>query len=134
LCVKKDWEIVAAYNRAGQKVGQDLGRLAGLDQDLGVEIQDSETADYANLDADIALIASTDRLETNFPVYERFFKAGVNVLCHGGESYNPKWANKEIANKIDQLAKQNGVTFTGSGLWDDQALGGYHGGWPVRRN
>jgi 4-hydroxy-tetrahydrodipicolinate reductase len=118
LCVKKDWEIVAAYNRAGQKVGQDLGRLAGLDRDLGVRVQDSETADYANLDADIALIASTDRLKINFPVYERFFKAGVNVLCHGGESYNPKWANKEIASKIDRLAKQHGVTFTGSGLWD----------------
>ena len=26
----KGWEIVAAYNRAGPKVGRDLGELAGI--------------------------------------------------------------------------------------------------------
>jgi 2,4-diaminopentanoate dehydrogenase len=36
IALKKGWPIVAAFNRAGPKVGQDLGRLAGLDRDLGV--------------------------------------------------------------------------------------------------
>ena len=30
FAVQKGWPIVAAFNRAGAKVGQDLGRLAGL--------------------------------------------------------------------------------------------------------
>ena len=47
ILVKKGWPIVAAVNRAGPKIGEDLGRLAGLNEDLGVVVQDCETADYA---------------------------------------------------------------------------------------
>ena len=59
---KKGWSIVAAANRAGPKIGQDQGRLAGLNEDLGVIVQDCETADYAAMGADIALVVQTERL------------------------------------------------------------------------
>ena len=36
ILAKQGWPIVAAVNRAGPKIGQDLGRLAGLNEDLGV--------------------------------------------------------------------------------------------------
>jgi 4-hydroxy-tetrahydrodipicolinate reductase len=62
ILAKKGWPIVAAVNRAGPKIGQDLGRLAGLDEDLGVIVKDCETADYASLGADIALVVQTERL------------------------------------------------------------------------
>src|SRR3546814_10755718 len=38
FCDAKGWPIVAAYNRAGEKVGKDVGELAGLDRSYGVEI------------------------------------------------------------------------------------------------
>jgi 4-hydroxy-tetrahydrodipicolinate reductase len=44
--------------------------------------------------------------------------AGLNVICHGTESYYPFGTDAETAEKIDALAKQNDVTFTGSGIWD----------------
>jgi 2,4-diaminopentanoate dehydrogenase len=122
LADKKGWEIVAAFNRAGDKVGQDIGRLAGLDRDLGVIVQDSETADYAGLNADVALIAAQDHLDANWPAYQRFLGAGVNVLCHGSASYNPWWADADIAGKIDALAKRHGVTFSGGGIWDSTRI------------
>jgi hypothetical protein len=34
ILVKNGWPIVAAVNRAGPKIGEDLGRLAGLNEDL----------------------------------------------------------------------------------------------------
>lgn len=114
----KGWPIVAAYNRAGEKVGQDLGRLAGLGEDLGIVVQDYETADYSKLQADIALIAGPDYLDACFPIYERFLRAGINVLSFGSHAYQPYWFFPEIAKRIDALARENGVTFTGSGLWD----------------
>jgi hypothetical protein len=43
ILVKNGWPIVAAVNRAGPKIGEDLGRLAGLNEDLGVVVQDCET-------------------------------------------------------------------------------------------
>jgi hypothetical protein len=61
----KGWPVVAAYNRAGSKVGQDVGRAAGLDTDVGVVIQDCDAADYSALDADIAIVATSDRLTHN---------------------------------------------------------------------
>ena len=53
LAAERGWPIAAAFNRAGPKVGQDLGRIAGLGRDLGVIVQDCESGDYAALDADI---------------------------------------------------------------------------------
>jgi 4-hydroxy-tetrahydrodipicolinate reductase len=118
ILVKKGWPIVAAVNRAGPKIGEDLGRLAGLDEDLGVVVQDCETADYATLGADIALVVQTERLSLNFAAYQRLLGAGINVICHGSESYFPQGADPDLAEKIDALAKRNGATFTGTGIWD----------------
>ena len=118
LAHKKGWEIVAALNRKGDKVGQDIGRLSGLDIDLGVIVQDCEEADYDAIDADIVLNASRPSLSENMICYERFLSRGMNVLCHAGEAYNPNWSNPELAKEIDALAKQTGATFSGSGIWD----------------
>ena len=118
ILAKKGWPIVAAVNRAGSKIGQDLGRLAGLNEDLEVTVQDCETADYAALGADIALVVQTERLSLNLVAYKRLLGAGINVICHGSESYFPQGANPKLAEEIDALAKRAGVTFTGTGIWD----------------
>ena len=118
LATAKGWPIVAAFNRAGPKVGQDLGRVAGLDRDLGVVIQDNETGDYDGLDADIGVVTHTDLLRLNMDAYRRFMGAGLNVACHGGQSYLPQTNDPELAAEIEALAVTNGVTFTGGGIWD----------------
>src|SRR3546814_1557093 len=68
--------------------------------------------------ADIAIVATTDRIAANFPAYERLLGAGLNVICHGGEAYFPAGADAAVADRIDVLARANGVTFTGTGIWD----------------
>lgn len=122
FAVEKGWPIVAAYNRAGDKVGQDLGRVIGLDYDLGVIIEDCDLATYENLEADIGIVAQTNLLQVNFVAYERLMNAGLNVLCHGSQSYYPFANNPDVAQNIDKLAKRKGVTFTGSGIWDMSRL------------
>jgi hypothetical protein len=118
ILVTKGWPIVAAVNRAGPKIGQDLGQLAGLDKDLGIIVEDCEVANCATMQADIALVVQTERLSLNYKAYQRLLGAGFNVICHGSESYFPQIANADLAEKIDALAKSNGVTFTGTGIWD----------------
>lgn len=120
MATAKGWSIVAAYNRAGDKVGQDVGRLAGLDADLGVTVEDCDTADYSTLGerADIAVVATTDRLAENMPCLERLLPAGVNVLSHNTESYLPHAADPALAARVQEMADAAGVTFTGSGIWD----------------
>ena len=118
IALKKGWPIAGAVNRAGAKVGQDLGQMLGLSNDLGIVIQDCETADYAEMRADIAVVVATDFLETNIANYRRIMNAGMNIVCHGTESYYPYGVNPRLANEIDTLAKAKNVTFTGTGIWD----------------
>ena len=118
FAVEKGWPIVAAFNRAGGKIGQDLGRVIGLGRDLGVIVQDCETGDYSSLNADVGIVAQTNVLKLNLPAYRRLMNAGLNVACHGSESYYPFGCDPETAADIDALAKKNGVSFTGSGIWD----------------
>lgn len=118
LAADKGWPIVAALNRAGPKVGRDLGRLAGLGRDLGVVVQDCETADYGWLDADIGVVTHRDLLSANMDAYRRLMNAGLNIACHGVQSYLPQSNDPELAAEIEALARKNGVTFTGSGIWD----------------
>ena len=82
FALDKAWEIVGAYNRAGEKIGQDLGSLLGRDP-IGLRVEDCDTADYSRLTADIAFVSVSDRLEVNYPSYERLMSAGANILCHG---------------------------------------------------
>ncbi|MCW1429169.1 hypothetical protein [Novosphingobium sp. JCM 18896] len=118
LAADRGWPIVAAFNRAGPKVGQDLGRVAGLGRDLGIVVQDAETGDYANLAADIGVVTHRDLLSANMPAYRRLMGAGLNVACHGVQSYLPQSNDPALAAEIEALAQANGVSFTGCGIWD----------------
>lgn len=118
FALEKGWTIVAAYNRAGEKIGKDLGEVIGLGRSIGVPVQDCDTADYSQLQADAGLVFTTNVLQQNFPAYERLLGAGMNVLCHGGQSYHPFASDPAIAAKVDAIAKAKSVTFTGGGIWD----------------
>jgi 4-hydroxy-tetrahydrodipicolinate reductase len=114
---RKGWDIVAAYNRAGEKVGRDIGELAGIEP-LGVLVEDCEEANYGSSGANIAIHSVADRLDYNWPGHRRLLGAGINVICHGGESNFPWGSRPELAGRLDELAKAHGVTFTGTGIWD----------------
>ena len=117
FAVQKGWPIVGAVNRAGDKVGRDVGELAGIEK-LGVIVQDCDLIDFNDLDADIGVVTTTNLLDLNHEAHSRLLSAGLNVVCHGTESYYPKSNNPELAVKLNKLANENGVTFTGSGIWD----------------
>jgi len=122
IVTEKGWDVVAAFNRKGEKVGQDVGQVAGLGRDLGIVVQDSDRVPYVDISADIVLIAAGNTLAENMMAYENFLMKGINVLCHGSESYCPRWFDKGLTARIDQLAKEHGVTFSGGGIWDMSRL------------
>ena len=117
FAAEKGWPIVAAFNRAGEKVGKDVGELAGI-VNLGVIVQDCDSANYNDLDADIGIVTTTNILDLNYEAHSRLLGAKLNVLCHGTESYYPQGNNPEAAAKLEKLANEMDVTFTGSGIWD----------------
>jgi 4-hydroxy-tetrahydrodipicolinate reductase len=118
LAAGRGVQVVAAVNRAGAKVGRELGDVCGLAESLGVTISDCDTFDYRSVEADIGVVFVADRLVDNQLAHERLLGAGLNVICHGTESYYPWGSDPECAWKIDALAKAHDVTFTGTGIWD----------------
>jgi hypothetical protein len=125
LALERGWSVVAAYNRAGPKVGQDLGALLGLDDDLGVVVEDTDRADFSGIDADLGVVTVSDTLTTNLPAYRRLLGAGLDVICLGGEATYPQSVDEALAAEIDDLARAHGVTFTGASVWDAYRI------WPV---
>ena len=71
-----------------------------------------------SLDADIGVVTHRDLLSANMDAYRRLMNAGLNIACHGVQSYLPQSNDPPAAEEIEALAQKNGVTFTGCGIWD----------------
>lgn len=115
----KGAEVVAAFARNPAQIGKDLGEVAGLEP-LGLAISNS-----ADLDAvlkatkpDICVFATKPNLADIKDAAIICAQNGVNVLDIGENAIWP-WTNeKEIAEELDAIAKEHGVTISGSGCPD----------------
>lgn len=118
LAVARGWRIAGAINRPGEKIGQDIGTLAGLSAPLSVTIAPPEAVDLRSLNAGVALVAVGDRLAHMLPIYRHIMEHGLSVISCDCEAAYPWGVDAMLAGEIDRIAKANGVTFTGTGLSD----------------
>jgi 4-hydroxy-tetrahydrodipicolinate reductase len=109
-------EIAGAINRPGPKIGKDLGLLAGIGY-LNVPISD-DPEKVLSKTADIVIVAVASELPTMFPIYKQCLEAKKNVATIG-ESSSFSWRlYPELTIELDNIAKKNGVTITGTGAQD----------------
>ena len=101
-----------------KNVGQDLGDVIGLGRKLNVEISDNADEVLAQTGADIALVAVATSMEKIYPHVKKCLEAGLNVITTSEEASYPWTSSPAIAAKLDRIAKENGVTVTGSGMQD----------------
>ncbi len=99
-------------------VGKDLGEVIGLDRKLNVIISDDADKVLAETGADIALIAVATSMEVIFPHVKKCLEAGLNVITTSEEASFPWTSSPRLAGILDRIAKENGVTLTGSGMQD----------------
>jgi 4-hydroxy-tetrahydrodipicolinate reductase len=116
------YEIVGAYNRAGPKIGKDLGEVIGLGRRLGLIIEDIATADLRKVKAHCGVSTQTNDLRRDMLSYKRLMEAGINVLTLAMEGYYPFRSDPEAAWEIDACARKHGVTFSGSGIHDQSRI------------
>jgi 2,4-diaminopentanoate dehydrogenase len=99
-------------------VGEDLGDVLGLDRKLNVCIRDDVDAVLAETGADIALMALATSMDIIYPHVKKCLEAGLNVITTSEEASYPWTASPTVTAKLDRIAKENGVTVTGSGMQD----------------
>lgn len=107
--------VVGAIDQ-GKKVGMDLGVAIGLERKLGVTISGDPQTLLKNIDADIILHSTVSFLDQVYPQIVMGAEAGMNFISITEELGYPWYQYPELANKIDYLAREKGVTVLGTGL------------------
>jgi 4-hydroxy-tetrahydrodipicolinate reductase len=115
LAEKDGIEIVGGIDTQPSKVGKDLGEVLNLDRKLGVQVTINPEKVITG-DVDVVLLATSSFLNEVFPLLELILKKGSNVITIAEEMAYPAAGDRELAEKLDQLAKKNGVTVLGTGI------------------
>ncbi len=113
LSDRADVQIVAACSRNPDHRGSDVGTLAGV-APLGVSIGDTLEQALA-AQPDVTLIATTSFLDQVADPIALAAGSGSNVLVTAEEAAYPWAVDEEIAGRLDQLARERGVSILGAG-------------------
>ena len=117
LMREKGVEVVGAINRAGPKIGKDLGEVSGLGENIGVMVSD-DAESVLSTPADLVLVGVHTDMESMFPIFKRCIEHKLNVISVGEHHSYPWRMYPELTRQLDELAKDHDITITGSGNQD----------------
>lgn len=115
LDTKPGIEIVGAIDL--QFVGEDVGEVSGLGKKLDVTITDDADTLLSETEADVVFHLTTTSVADCVEQLPKPISEGMHIITSAEEMVNPFYYNKEGAEKLDALAKENNVCVLGSGLW-----------------
>jgi hypothetical protein len=113
---RKDLDIVAALDIDPAKVGEDLGVLMGLDQCIGVEVQDDAIACIHDVRPDLIVHCTSSWLPKVETQLLACLEAGVNLVSSTEELLWPWLSHPEIAERLDKAALSSGAAILGTGV------------------
>ncbi|MEC9489067.1 MAG: 2,4-diaminopentanoate dehydrogenase [Halanaerobium sp.] len=112
---KPGLEIVGAIDVDPIKAGKDLGLVLGLDKKMGVTVSNNP-AEVLQGEAEVALVATSSFTKEVFPQLKQACEAGLNVISIAEEMAFPRVREPHLAERLDQIARENGVTILGTGI------------------
>jgi len=115
---KANIEIVGAIAHRSDKVGQDLGKVLGLEKEIGVMIttESDPSAAWTGNRADILLHATCSTTVDAFPQIRAALAARLNVISIAEELAYPHVQQPKLAQELDELARNYRVTLLGTGI------------------
>ncbi len=121
FALNKGAEIVGAFDVNSDIEGMDIGERAGVTKQ-GIKIQKADNLEAAlqKLKPDIAIVTTRSLLNEVYDVLMTCVKNKVNVITSCEESIYPWTSSPRLARELDEVAKANGVTITGSGAQELQ--------------
>ena len=116
---EKGGTVTCAYDVAKDRIGKDIASIFG-GKKTGVLIEDARNleASLKKHKPDVAIITTMSLMSDIAPLMEACAKAGVNAISTCEEAFFPANSSPKLTKKLDKLAKENGVTLTGSGYQD----------------
>ncbi|MFC7156966.1 hypothetical protein ACFQPA_16165 [Halomarina halobia] len=117
VAVDRGIEFVGGIDIDPTKVGRDLGRVVGLERDLGVDVtDDAQTALEA--EPDVVFHSTGSSLAAVSPQLTDALTAEADVISTTEELSYPWWDpdNRGLASELDETAREHGVTCLGTGI------------------
>lgn len=117
--LERKGQLVGAYDIRTELVGKDVSEIIG-GAPIGVKIEHIDQLDESlkRVQPDIAVITTQSLIASIYPLLEVLAKNHVNAVSICEELFYAWDSNPVVSKKIDDLAKENGVTITGSGYQD----------------
>mgnify|MGYP005860258373 CR=1 FL=1 len=109
-------EIVGAVDVDPDKIGMDLAELAGVRHSVGVRIAGDVASALAGRSADVAVLTTTSSIEHIVPQIEELLPWGVHVVSTCEELSYPWKTHPDLADRLDQAARQCGVAILSTGV------------------
>lgn len=107
-------EFVGAVDIDPEKVGRDLGTVAGIGA-LGVEVTEDPAVGLAE-PPDVVFHATTSELSRIVPQVEAAVRAGADVISTTEELAYPWYDHVSVARDLDETARDHGRTVLGTGI------------------
>ena len=116
---EKGAEIVGAIDTNPNVIGKDIGEIMGT-ENKGVKVVSLEEAEnmMKETNPDIAIVTTMSLFSDVEESLMLCAKLGINAITTCEEAFYPMNSNPTATKKVDELAKQNGCTITGSGYQD----------------
>lgn len=117
--IENGGKIVGAVDVNPDVIGKDVGEIIGIDN-IGVIVEDANNAENLlnKLKPDCAIVTTMSLLSDVESPLMTCAKCGVNAITTCEEAFFPMNSNPNLTKKIDELAKVNNCTITGSGYQD----------------
>lgn len=116
LAERKGFRSVGGIDIAEDKVGRDLGEVAGLDRRLRAKVSDDARAALKAAKPDVVVLCTSSSLKKVMPQIETVLKAKVPIVSTTEEMAYPVGGNRRVARRIDKLAKKSKVGVLGTGV------------------
>jgi len=113
---KPQARIVGAIDHDPVKIGKDVGKIAGLGKNLGIEVRFPPEKTLDTVEADLVIQATTAFLDEAFDQIVNCLDRGMNVLTICQELFFPLGKNVAGARELDRMAKEKGLKITAVGI------------------
>jgi len=119
LLDKKGVEIVGILDRNPDRVGKNMFEVLNMPQLKGhnpVIIRENPEEVITEGSCDIVVVATDSFVKKAFDKIEFVLTQKINVITLAEEMSYPRAQHPELAHKLDEIAKRNGVSVLGTGI------------------
>jgi len=117
--IEKNIDIVGAIDINPDVVGKDIGEILEI-EDTGIIVSDAKDARdvLEKSNPDICIVTTRSLFSEVEEPFMLCAELGINAISTCEEAFYPFNSNPTLTKKIDELAKKNNCTITGSGYQD----------------